>query len=109
MLASVIIVLLHFSMAQDAVDAAIKAGKLKPANDSLTHDLRLVGGEGWENSSFTELAQQYLRNKMSHGKVVPGEMDSVAARHLSHAYGTLAHRVAKIAQVFHCPFFIFVC
>ncbi|KAL8145842.1 glycerol-3-phosphate dehydrogenase SDP6, mitochondrial isoform X2 [Apium graveolens] len=85
-------------MAQDAVDAAIKAGKLKPNNDSLTADLRLVGGEGWENSQFTVLSQQYLRNKMSHGKIVPGEMDSVAARHLSHAYGTLAHRVATIAQ-----------
>lgn len=94
-------------MAQDAVDAAIKAGKLKPTNDSLTHDLRLVGGEGWENSHFTVLSQQYLRNKMSHGKIVPGEMDSVAARHLSHAYGTLADRVASIAQVFCCSFFIF--
>lgn len=87
-------------MAEDAVDAAIKSGKLKPTNRSLTSNLRLIGGEGWDPASFTVLAQQYVRMKVSHtGKVVPGLMDTAAAKHLSHAYGTLSHRVATIAQV----------
>ncbi|XP_047178606.1 glycerol-3-phosphate dehydrogenase SDP6, mitochondrial-like [Vigna umbellata] len=87
------------SMAEDAVNAAIKSGKLSPTSRCVTNNLRLVGGEGWERSSFTVLAQQYTRMKSTHsGKVVPGVMDSAAARHLSHAYGTLAERVAAIAQ-----------
>ncbi|GKG29715.1 hypothetical protein Tco_0419613, partial [Tanacetum coccineum] len=36
------------SMAEDAVNAAIKSGKLNPANSSLTSNLRLVGGDGWD-------------------------------------------------------------
>lgn len=87
-------------MAEDAVNAAIKSGKLTPANGCVTNKLCIVGGEGWEPSSFTVLAQQYKRMKTSHsGKVVPGVMDSAAAKHLSHAYGTMAERVAAIAQV----------
>jgi len=87
-------------MAEDAVNAAIKSGKLTPTSRCVTNNLRLMGGEGWDPSSFTVLAQQYTRMKSTHsGKVVPGVMDSAAARHLSHAYGTLAERVAAIAQV----------
>ena len=95
-------------MAEDAVDAAIKSGKLTPANGGVTNNLCIVGGEGWEPSSFTVLAQQYKRMKSTYsGKVVPGVMDSAAARHLSHAYGTLAERVAAIAQVcFYCFIFL---
>ncbi|KAF3616203.1 glycerol-3-phosphate dehydrogenase SDP6, mitochondrial isoform X2 [Capsicum chacoense] len=87
------------SMAEDAVDAAIKSGKLSPANKCLTYNLQLIGADGWDPSSFTVLAQQYVRMKRSHaGKVVPGAMDTAAAKHLSHAYGVLAERVAAIAQ-----------
>ncbi|KAL0294136.1 UNVERIFIED_CONTAM: Glycerol-3-phosphate dehydrogenase SDP6, mitochondrial [Sesamum radiatum] len=87
------------SMAEDAVDAAIKSGKLSPANKCLTYDLQLVGADGWDPASFTALAQQYVRMKRSHGgKVVPGVMDTAVAKHLSHAYGTFAERVAAIAQ-----------
>lgn len=95
---------LFFSMAEDAVDAAIKSGKLNPINECLTQKLRIVGGEGWDPASFTVLAQQYIRMKKSHsGKVVPGVMDTAAAKHLSHAYGTMAEKVAIIAQVgFSC-------
>lgn len=90
-------------MAEDAVDVAIKSGKLSPTNGSVTKNLQLVGGEGWDPASFTVLAQQYIRMKKSHGgKVVPGVMDTAAAKHLSHAYGTLAQRVATIAQVHPC-------
>jgi len=107
---------ISFSMAEDAVDAAVKSGKLSPKNGSVTHNLRLMGGDGWEPSYFTVLAQQYVRMKRTYGgKVVPAIMDTAAAKHLSHAYGTLAERVAAIAQVgcifqdlmydacMHCP------
>ncbi|XP_010267192.1 PREDICTED: glycerol-3-phosphate dehydrogenase SDP6, mitochondrial isoform X2 [Nelumbo nucifera] len=87
------------SMAEDAVNAAIKSGKLSPTNGCLTNHLRIVGGDGWDPASFTVLAQQYVRmKKANNGEVVPGVMDSAAAKHLSHAYGTLAERVAAIAQ-----------
>lgn len=87
-------------MAEDAVDAAVKSGKLSPKNGSVTHNLRLMGGDGWEPSYFTVLAQQYVRMKKAFsGKVVPGVMDTTVAKHLSHAYGTMAERVAAIAQV----------
>ena len=87
-------------MAEDAVNAAIKSGKLKPTNECVTNKLRLVGGDGWGPAYFTVLAQQYLRMKKSHsGKVVPGVMDTAAARHLSLAYGILGEKVAAIAQV----------
>ncbi|KAL5709996.1 glycerol-3-phosphate dehydrogenase [Ranunculus cassubicifolius] len=87
------------SMAEDAVDLAIKSGKLSPSNECVTHNLQIVGGDGWDPASFTVLAQQYVRMKRSYGgKVVPGAMDSTAAKHLAHAYGTKAERVASIAQ-----------
>ncbi|KAK4766201.1 hypothetical protein SAY87_007843 [Trapa incisa] len=87
------------SMAEDAVDAAIKSGKLNPSNGCLTDKIRVVGGDGWEPAHFTILAQQYVRMKRTRGdKVVPGIMDTAAAKHLSHAYGTRAEKVAAIAQ-----------
>ncbi|XP_028788952.1 glycerol-3-phosphate dehydrogenase SDP6, mitochondrial [Neltuma alba] len=87
------------SMAEDAVDAAIKAGKLNAASGCVTSNLRLVGGEGWDPAHFTVIAQQYMRMKRSHnGKIVPGVMDTASAKHLSRAYGILAERVAAIAQ-----------
>lgn len=87
------------SMAEDAVDLAVKSGKLSPSNGCVTQNLQVVGGHGWNPASFTVLAQQYVRMKKTYGgKVVPGAMDSNAAKHLAHAYGSLAGRVASIAQ-----------
>lgn len=87
-------------MAEDAVDAAIKSGKLSPANKCVTDNLVLTGGYGWDPAYFTTIAQQYVRMKNTYGgKVVPGVMDTNVAKHLSQAYGTLAERVASIAQV----------
>ncbi|KAJ1701860.1 hypothetical protein LUZ63_001639 [Rhynchospora breviuscula] len=86
------------SMAEDAVDAAIKSGKLKPTNGCVTDQLRIVGGYGWELASFTALAQNYIRMKQTKGKVIPGPMDTGVSKHLSHAYGSLAEHVAAIAQ-----------
>ncbi|GMQ07539.1 hypothetical protein CsSME_00051690 [Camellia sinensis var. sinensis] len=87
-------------MAEDAIDTAIKSGKLSPTNKCLTYNLRLIGGDGYDPASFTVLAQQYVRMKKSYNsKVVPGVMDTATAKHLSHAYGTLAEWVAAIAQL----------
>ncbi|TKY53466.1 Glycerol-3-phosphate dehydrogenase SDP6 [Spatholobus suberectus] len=87
------------SMAEDAVNAAIKSGKLTPTTGCITNNIRIVGGEGWDPASFTILSQQYMRMKVTYrGKVVPGVMDTATAKHLSHAYGTLAEQVAAIAQ-----------
>ncbi|KNA07170.1 hypothetical protein SOVF_174370 [Spinacia oleracea] len=86
------------SMAEDAVDAAIKSGKLK-ADECKTHNLILTGGYGWDPANFTVIAQQYVRTKKtSDGRTVPGVMDTAVAKHLSQAYGTLAERVASISQ-----------
>ncbi|XP_076952294.1 glycerol-3-phosphate dehydrogenase SDP6, mitochondrial-like [Bidens hawaiensis] len=86
-------------MAEDAVDAAIKSGKLNPKNKCLTSNISLVGGDGWDPAYFTVLAQEYVRMKVSHtGKIVPGIMDTAVAKHLSHSYGTKAEKVAAIAQ-----------
>ncbi|KAF8662013.1 hypothetical protein HU200_056571 [Digitaria exilis] len=87
------------SMAEDAVNAAVRSGNLKPANGCLTDNLHIVGGYGWDPASFTVLAQNYKRMKKTYGgKVIPGAMDSAVSKHLSHAYGTLAEQVATIAQ-----------
>lgn len=90
------------SMAEDAVDAAIKVGKLSPSNGCITAHLQIVGGDQWDPASFTQIAQQYVRMKKSHlGKVVPGTMDTAIAKHLAHAYGIMAEKVASIAQTEH--------
>uniref|UniRef100_A0A0E0DBM6 glycerol-3-phosphate dehydrogenase n=1 Tax=Oryza meridionalis TaxID=40149 RepID=A0A0E0DBM6_9ORYZ len=87
------------SMAEDAVNAAIRSGNLKPANGCVTDHLHILGGYGWDPASFTVLAQNYKRMKRTYGgKIIPGAMDSAVSKHLSHAYGTLATQVASIAQ-----------
>lgn len=93
-------------MAEDAVNLAIKSGKLNPSNSCVTQNLRIVGGDSYDPASFTILAQQYVRmKKTTSGKIVPGAMDSAVAKHLSHAYGTMAEKVAIIAQVCFVSFF----
>ncbi|GJN12147.1 hypothetical protein PR202_ga30402 [Eleusine coracana subsp. coracana] len=88
-----------FSMAEDAVNAAVRSGNLKPDNGCVTDNLHIIGGYGWDPASFTVLAQNYRRMKRTYGgKVIPGVMDSAVSKHLSHAYGTLAAKVATIAQ-----------
>ncbi|KAJ3679895.1 hypothetical protein LUZ60_016173 [Juncus effusus] len=86
------------SMAEDAVNAAIKSGSLKPANGCVTDHLQIIGAYGWDPAAFTVLAQNYVRMKQTKGKVIPGFMDSQVSKHLSHAYGSLAEQVASIAQ-----------
>lgn len=87
-------------MAEHAVNAAVRAGKLTPRGKCVTENLLLVGAEGWDPSLFASLTQQYVRMKRTYsGKVVPGVMDTAVAKHLTHSYGGRADRVAYIAQV----------
>ncbi|KAL4191738.1 hypothetical protein AMTRI_Chr07g31360 [Amborella trichopoda] len=87
------------SMAEDAVDAAIKHGNLSPLGGCVTANLPIIGAYGWEASSFIAIAQNFLRMKVTRdGKTVPGTMDTLIAKHLSRAYGSMAMHVAAIAQ-----------
>ncbi|KAI3913817.1 hypothetical protein MKW92_025424 [Papaver armeniacum] len=87
------------SMAEDAVNAAIKHGELNPLRRCVTADLAIVGAEGWKPSAFVEMAQSYVRRKQTRdGKVVPGALGTSIAKHLSCAYGSMATHVASIAQ-----------
>ncbi|MCO5550748.1 hypothetical protein L7F22_004239 [Adiantum nelumboides] len=87
------------SMAEDAVNLAIKVGSLTPTNGCITKDLALCGGSNWDPAFFTLLAQQFVHMKKTQsGKVFPGAMETSVAQHLSHSYGSLAQRVAIIAQ-----------
>ncbi|KAH7292018.1 hypothetical protein KP509_29G047500 [Ceratopteris richardii] len=87
------------SMAEDAVDLAIRIGSLKPTNFCVTKDLALAGTADWDPAFFTLLAQQFIRMKKTRsGKVFPGVMDTSISHHLSCSYGSLAQQVAVIAQ-----------
>ena len=89
---------IYRSMAEDAVNAAIKVGKLSPSNDCVTAHLKILGGDQWDPISFTELAQKYACMKKTHsGKIVPRTMDTTIAKHLAHAYGYMVERVALVA------------
>ncbi|CAM6061493.1 unnamed protein product [Sphagnum tenellum] len=91
------------SMAEDAINVAIKSGSLQPTNGCITRilfALPLIGANGWNPSSFTSLAQNYVHMKRAYGgKIVPGPMDTAAAKHLVQTYGGLAPHVALIAQM----------
>ncbi|KAG8036305.1 hypothetical protein GUJ93_ZPchr0187g16419 [Zizania palustris] len=88
------------SMAADAVNTAIRSGNLKPANGCVTDHLHILGGYGWDPSSFTVLAQNYKRMKKTNGgKVIPGTMDS-AVSNIFHMHMELwLHEWLPIAQV----------
>lgn len=44
-------------MAQDAVDACVEEGGLRPERGCTTADLRLLGATGYSSASFAHLAQ----------------------------------------------------
>ncbi|XP_030064609.1 glycerol-3-phosphate dehydrogenase, mitochondrial isoform X2 [Microcaecilia unicolor] len=73
------------SMAEEAVDAAIKAHNFK-AGSSRTIGLVLEGGNDWTPTLYIRLAQDY-------------GLEIEVAKHLASAYGDKALEVAKIAKV----------
>ncbi|XP_036994233.2 glycerol-3-phosphate dehydrogenase, mitochondrial [Artibeus jamaicensis] len=73
------------SMAEDTIDAAIKANNLK-AGPSRTVGLFLQGGKDWSPTLYIRLVQDY-------------GLESEVAQHLAATYGDKAFEVAKMASV----------
>jgi glycerol-3-phosphate dehydrogenase len=72
-------------MAEEAVDQAIQAFGCRPARACQTGNLRLVGAEQFDPANEAHLARH-------HG------LAADVARHLHHAFGDQAARVAGLAQ-----------
>lgn len=73
------------SMAEETVDAAIKACQLKPkVAKSSTKGLLLEGGHNWTSTSFIRLVQDY-------------GLETEVAIHLSNTYGDQADKVCDLA------------
>ena len=91
-------------MAEDAVDAAVKAAGLDgkkatptvPPHSAIrpcrTKALPLVGAVGWSPALFTEVAQNYT---VPHR---PGAIDTRVAKHLASSYGDRARAVTRLAE-----------
>ncbi|KAM9304815.1 glycerol-3-phosphate dehydrogenase, mitochondrial [Gastrophryne carolinensis] len=73
------------SMAEDTLDAAIKAHSLK-AGPCKTVGLVLEGGKNWSPTLFIHLVQDY-------------GLENEVAQHLAATYGDMAFEVAKLAKV----------
>ncbi|EPQ03417.1 Glycerol-3-phosphate dehydrogenase, mitochondrial [Myotis brandtii] len=73
------------SMAEDTINAAIKAHNLK-AGPSRTVGLFLQGGKDWSPTLYIRLVQDY-------------GLESEVAQHLASTYGDKAFEVAKMASV----------
>ncbi|KAG9441014.1 hypothetical protein H6P81_016868 [Aristolochia fimbriata] len=87
------------SMAEDATNAAIQHGKLKPSNGCVTAELPVVGAYGWDPSFYAELAQSYGHmSRTKDGNMVARTIDTNTAKHLTSAYGSMAKHVVAIAQ-----------
>jgi glycerol-3-phosphate dehydrogenase len=71
-------------MAEDAVDVAVKQGKLSPSASSATADLPVAGAERFDPDGHHLLAREF-------------GLPTDVARHLNTAYGSRAHRVAGLA------------
>ncbi|XP_068646057.1 glycerol-3-phosphate dehydrogenase SDP6, mitochondrial-like [Aristolochia californica] len=90
------------SMAEDATNAAIKQGKLNPSNGCVTDQLPVIGAYGWNLSFYAELAQSYgYTRRTSEGNMVAGTIDTITAKYLTSAYGSMAKHVAAITQEEH--------
>ncbi|XP_053326450.1 glycerol-3-phosphate dehydrogenase, mitochondrial isoform X2 [Spea bombifrons] len=73
------------SMAEDTLDAAVKAHNLK-AGPCKTVGLFLEGGKDWSPTLYIRLVQDY-------------GLESEVAQHLAATYGDKAYEVAKLAKV----------
>lgn len=73
------------SMAEDAVDAAVAVGELRPERGCVTRDLPLVGAARFSPDGHARLRSLYG---------LPGDV----ALHLNRAYGDRAEAVARLAR-----------
>lgn len=74
------------SMAEETVDACIKACNLKPTNGCLTKELVVEGAHNWSPTSFIRLVQDY-------------GLETEVAIHLSNTYGDQADKVAEMSDL----------
>jgi glycerol-3-phosphate dehydrogenase len=75
------------SMAEETVDAAVKACNLKPKTpESNTLGLTLEGGHAWTPTAYIRLAQDY-------------GLETEVAMHLSQTYGDQADKVAEFSSL----------
>ncbi|MDN5865521.1 MAG: hypothetical protein L0I62_09980 [Gammaproteobacteria bacterium] len=72
-------------MAEETVDRAIETAGLDPRNGCRTHELPLVGAEGYRAELADELAEAH-------------DLDRDIAGHLARAYGGLAARLLAEAH-----------
>ena len=73
------------SMAQETLDAAVKASNLTPEKSSQTDGLLLEGAHGWTPTMYIKLVQD-------------SGVDTTIAEHLSETYGDRAFEVALMAS-----------
>jgi glycerol-3-phosphate dehydrogenase len=74
------------SMAQETIDACIKACNLKPTNECITKGLQIEGAHNWTPTSFIRLVQDY-------------GLETEVAIHLSNTYGDQADCVAELSDL----------
>jgi glycerol-3-phosphate dehydrogenase len=73
-------------MAQETIDACIKACNLKPTNECITKGLQIEGAHNWTPTSFIRLVQDY-------------GLETEVAIHLSNTYGDQADCVAELSDL----------
>jgi len=73
------------AMAEETVDAAIKAFDLQPVRGCTTDRVKLIGSHGYSDTMFIRLIQQF-------------GLETEIAQHLSNSYGDRAWAVASLAQ-----------
>ncbi|KAF9963636.1 mitochondrial glycerol-3-phosphate dehydrogenase [Modicella reniformis] len=73
------------AMAEETVDAAIKAFNLMPVRGCTTDRVKLIGSHGYSNTMFIRLIQQF-------------GLETEIAQHLANSYGDRAWAVASLAQ-----------
>ncbi|CAJ0574349.1 unnamed protein product, partial [Mesorhabditis spiculigera] len=73
-------------MAEETVDAAIKAHGLKPVNGCMTPGLKLEGGHDWDPLLYIHIVQDY-------------GMEVDIAQHLANTYGDRAFVVARMCKM----------
>ncbi|KAL2728134.1 hypothetical protein V1477_017410 [Vespula maculifrons] len=74
------------AMAQETIDAAIKACDLKPARGCQTDGFLLEGAHGWTPTMYIRLVQDF-------------GLECETAQHLAKSYGDRAFAVAKMASL----------
>ena len=74
------------AMAEETVDAAVKACGLKPLRECPTNGLMLEGSHNWTPTSFIRLVQDY-------------GLETDVAVHLSNTYGDQADKVAELSSL----------